>query len=120
MEFPLNSFWKGPEDMPDFDPPRTSNSKGYSGHWQIRDGRLFLTRLEATLGHKPFAASRLFSGRELPVLASWYSGPLNIPTGKRMNNDRYAPRFAKLVILEVSKGRIVSTVARRNARIASR
>jgi hypothetical protein len=67
LECPLNQHLRKMKPVPRFDPPRTSNWKGYTVDWEIRDSHLYLTAFSATQAGKAVPISALFPGRELPL-----------------------------------------------------
>src|SRR5215211_2625836 len=74
LEVPLNELLWQREDVPEFDWPRTSNWKGYTAAWEVKDGALFLVSFVARANGKEFPFESLFPGRKMPVLADWYTG----------------------------------------------
>ena len=115
LERPLNEYIRTLNPMPKFDVPRTSNYKGYEAAWEIRDSRLFLTTFTAATGRAPQPVSVLFPGRELPILADWFSGPLHIISGKTIRARGYQT-FEHVTRYQVAKGVITATEELRNVR----
>jgi hypothetical protein len=119
LECPLESLlWKSPSQHPNFDPSSTANHKGYCATWEIRDGRLFLIGLEATVDGKPFRVDRFVKGAKLPVLARWYTGKVHVVTGKLLGfAGSLSPKFETIDVLEIWQGRVIH---RRQAEHAGR
>jgi hypothetical protein len=106
---PLEPFLDTMETRPNFKSLAnvwsTCLSRGYVGHWEIRDYKLFLTRLGTCEDELAFALEapngflmtrrpgeekdsidlrHIFPDREPPVFASWYSGTLSVPLGDQL------------------------------------
>lgn len=82
---PLETYLDSLSERPDFYATPTCLDRMYVGHWRIEDNRLFLIGLVAhdregnviTLQH-------LFPDVALPICATWFSGVLRCPMGKRL------------------------------------
>lgn len=59
----------------------TACTRRYVGVWEIKDGRLFLTRLQ-TLRDGDFPLDALFPETPKPVFAKWFTGELLCPKGE--------------------------------------
>jgi hypothetical protein len=104
--------------LPTPDALSSSNGRGYVATWEIRDGRLLLTRLTILL--KPQRAppateavatdvlSSVF-GTASAVHAEWYSGALVIPHAGLQGHARspHAPH-ARYTVLGIERGHVVS------------
>lgn len=123
LEVPLAGLlWERP-DVPDFDWPRTSNWKGYTAAWEVKDGGLYLASFEAKANGKDYPVEALFPGRKLPILADWYTGRIRIPIGEP---TEYGPRggiygavYPRVVVLHLVKGKVVRSEELKNFRIKS-
>ncbi len=92
LEARLASYW----DEPAFGPPRrrpaqlrarsTACWRGYVGTWKIERGQLWLVALHTDWESrgKPIPIGDIFPGESTPLRASWYSGILRVPLGKRL------------------------------------
>src|SRR5688572_18193531 len=69
LERPLNDFLGRLPKSPRFDIPNTSNYKGYTASWEVKDSRLYLATFQATTNRQPYSISSLFPGRKLPIPA---------------------------------------------------
>jgi hypothetical protein len=77
---PLSAYFAQTGMDPQFRPSGGSQ-RGYSGTWEVSDGRLYLIALGATKadGERAYV-STIFPGQE-KVFASWFSGVLLEPDG---------------------------------------
>ncbi len=115
-ERPLAYVWASPGAGPSFDETRTSNRKGYSATWEIRDSKPFLISFEAKIQGRRVPIHQILPGRRLPVHADWYTGRLHVPLGEWVTAPGGSrPKWERLLVLEVEKGIIVSSVEKRNA-----
>lgn len=97
--------------------PNTANWRGYVATFRIRDGALWLERVEVSryLGkvdgeHKreiEDALPRFFPGKR-EVLADWYTGVLLIPRGKMIDyvHMGYGSTYERYVLLEIRAGKL--------------
>jgi hypothetical protein len=60
----------------------TACTRGYVAFWQIADGRLYLTQIDA-LDRRQVPLSTIFPEATERVLASWFTGELRCPQGAR-------------------------------------
>jgi hypothetical protein len=87
--------------------------RGYIGHWEIKNSKLLLNKLEvgscSKETRKVLPLDKLFPGKSQPVFADWYSGTLVMPRGKLVEyvHAGYASRYEKYLILEIKKGFVV-------------
>jgi hypothetical protein len=83
--------------------------RGYIGHWQIIDGKLFLTRLGTYDDDVDIDLDYLFPGRKPPIFASWYSGKLRVPVGDQLLyvHMGWQSRYERERILHVRHGHVV-------------
>lgn len=103
--------WKPPEDAVIW----SSNWRGYLADWTIEDGELVL--VDATIGLRPSRpgvdARRSIKDSLFPgvprVVATWYSGALIVPDGKRVDYKHmgYASRYDHYQVFRVLEGRVV-------------
>ena len=76
----------------------TACYRGYEGTWEIKDNKLFLVRLKASVeGHDEVGLSYLFPGEDI-VFANWFNGNISIDQGKmldyvHMGNSLYEKNF---------------------------
>lgn len=65
-------------------PKPWSWSRAYKAHWELSEGKLYLTDLDGTILNKKISVNSLFSnaisanGSNQKVFAHWYSGGINI------------------------------------------
>ena len=86
--------------------------RDYRGTWEIRDGRLYLSRLETdpcSSEPKEIPLHSLFIAASGPVFAGWYTGTLIVPRGKVIRGVHmgYQSGYEWYVILTVMKGKVV-------------
>lgn len=87
---------------------RSDAARGYIGHWEVRDGSLYLTHLH---GHdaegRPVSLASLFPGGGDRVLADWYSGPLKFGHGKVLGRTMLRTYYDWSIVLAIDHGRVV-------------
>lgn len=114
---PLEPFL---ERRPDLRPeaPHTANWRGYVATFRIRDGGLWLEKVEVSryVGevdgqHKRETVDELpkFFPGKTEVLADWYTGVLLIPRGEMLHyvHMGYGSTYERYVLLEIREGRLV-------------
>lgn len=124
---PLEAYFSdAPEHShprPDFAPTNTANWRGYLARWEIRDGRLYITALDAELcerggpegwrcdKRRPFHLADLFPSSRGPVFADWYSGTLRVPLGAQMDyvHRGYESVYEFDLLLIVDRGLVTAT-----------
>ncbi len=100
IEVPMNFFWTAINPKPEFDPESTSNWKGYTTSWEVKDNKLFLTSFSANLNRMPIDARKMFGG-PLPIEAIWVNGPLHVIDAiERKGRDRYAATAKRLFLVD--------------------
>ena len=114
---PLDTYFSNPDNFKILKKyiPKASCSaiwRGYIGHWEIKNSKLFLNKLEAGSceeNPKLLPLDQMFSGKSQPVFAEWYSGTLVMPRGKLIEYVHlgYASRYEKYLIMEIKKGFVV-------------
>jgi hypothetical protein len=125
---PLEAYYQ-PDKRPNFIPQNTANWRGYLASWEVRDGRLYLTKIvgqacsvkEAMdcplLRRSNVRLNDLFpDARKGPVFAGWFSGTLRVPTGAlmRYRHMSYDSLYEFDLLVVVEKGVVVSTSTRDN------
>lgn len=91
--------------------------RGYVGHWEIADNRLFLVALHGTCADgRPASLASIFPDSRAPIFADWYTGELKCPRGKLIGktDDIYLNVYEEDVLLQVVSGIAVSTEIRKN------
>ncbi len=85
--------------------------RGYRGYWEIRDDKLYLNQLEERGVFFDFP-----SCSDLDIFAGWYSGEINIPTGKEIKcNFRDEPHnHEEYLVLEFKNGVLQNSRIRDN------
>lgn len=73
----------------------------YVGTWEIRDGRLYLVKIEG----------RYALSRSEPLLADWFTGTLRIPRGEMLEyvHMGYGSVFEEELHLKIKHGIVVKT-----------
>ncbi len=96
--------------------------RGYIATWEILDKQLILKNISGNVEKRlflfwkkvmPYSLKMLFSrSSKGGVRASWFSGKLRIPQGKRtlyVHQD-YDSRFEKEMVITVEQGTVIKTV----------
>lgn len=131
LSAPEQGLWEQLGFRPPFAPESTDNWSGYTSHWAVREGRLYLTgitgmvcRRQAERGAEPSSWCRIGHFGEcdrvdfrlsdivaLPhdgLLATWYSGELRIPQGDLVQyvHAGWASGYERDLILQVDCGEV--------------
>jgi hypothetical protein len=104
LERPLNLHLLTLTPIPKFDRARTSNWKGYTATWEIRDSKLYLIAFEASADGQSVPITKLFPKRELPIFADWFTGTLHLLSAERERAPY--PVFKQVTQMRVSKGTV--------------
>ncbi len=104
LERPLDLHLQTLSPRPRFDPPRSSNWKGYDADWEIRDSKLYLVSFEALTNRKAVPISELFPKRELPIFADWFTGTLHLLSTERERKPGGYPVFKHVTQMRVKNG----------------
>ena len=114
---PLDQYFELAGIAPSFVAPHTANWRGYIGHWEVADDRLYLTGLRGWLGGgREVGLGALFPDFADRVFAHWYSGTISIPEGEMLEyvHMGYASRFERDRFLEFRRGILVKDWVREN------
>lgn len=114
---PLGQYFAMGGFEPSFGGSCTALWRGYEGHWEIVDDRLYLIGLQASLADDtPATLATIFPGFPDRVFAHWYSGTIRLPRGKLLEyvHAGYASRYEIDVFLEIERGVVVETRVRHN------
>ena len=114
---PLEEYFALTGHRPSFSWPSTACFRGYIGTWSIIDDRLYLVDFE---GWRPdrskMTLTDLFPQHSGKVLADWFSGKVELPTGKLLHYIHlgYASIYEKDIILKFRNGVLLSRRMRNN------
>ncbi|MFC1824837.1 hypothetical protein ACFL9T_19180 [Thermodesulfobacteriota bacterium] len=110
---PLESFFNEKNPRPNrlFRASCSACWRGYVATWKIEDETLYLIKLvQGTCGSdaKEIQISRVFPERNAPVKATWFTGTLRVPRGKRLSyvHMGYGSIFEKDLYLTFEKGKL--------------
>ncbi len=118
---PLEPYWiKHHKKRPAFQ-PKANCTRGYIATWEFRENQLWLKSIDgmAEQNHllfwkkiTPYALDMLFKYADDGVLASWFTGKIRIPQGKRTRyvHHDYDSRFEWEIIITIRQGLIIKTV----------
>lgn len=86
--------------------------RGYQGHWLIRDEKLYLESLFANPcrdSPDPIPLSTFFPGSEGPVHATWFTGRLLVPLGKRLEyvHMGYQSKYERYLVVHIERGSVI-------------
>ena len=108
LEHPIEQLWKKSEARPKFDQGSTSNRKGYTAVWEIRDSKLYLVSFDARINKRKFKFRQIVPRAKLPHHATWFTGTLHIPINeKRPGSDYFDLKSERLEILEIKDGEVI-------------
>jgi hypothetical protein len=115
---PLSSYLNVPENYDRFQPYLqegggcTALWRNYLGTWEIKDKKLYLTKLEINAcsqeHKKALPLDKLFPGRSQPILADWFSGSLILPQGKMTQyvHMGYESRYERYLVIDITNGQV--------------
>lgn len=88
--------------------------RGYQAHWDIKDQKLLLAALFANPcdDHPtPIPLATFFSAISGPSHATWFSGRLLVPQGKRIEyvHMGYESKYERYLVITVKDGLVVGT-----------
>ncbi len=126
---PLESYFKQYPPRPSFAPESSANWCGYTAHWDITEGRLYLVGLSGRIcvrspeddGHKSsfcgighkgeceieeVGLSDIFTPSEGTVVADWYTGEIRVPHGKMVEYIHlgYASKHERYLMINIVNG----------------
>lgn len=86
----------------------TNCYRGYIGFWEVFGDELFLVGLFDPDG-QPLDARQVFAGRELPILADWFTGRLDVDRGNLLTywHAGWGGQTEERICLWVDRGRVV-------------
>lgn len=80
---PLAQYFSLSGDEPDFQVTSSACWRGYVGHWEVIDDRLYLIGIEGRLkSGEEVRLEVIFPGCKERVFASWFDGSFSIPQGE--------------------------------------
>ncbi|HEU5290691.1 MAG TPA: hypothetical protein VFU05_08630 [Cyclobacteriaceae bacterium] len=118
---PLEKFWQNKnKKRPEFHATPICK-RGYIATWEIIDKHLILRSVDGNVDKRfflfwkktvKFTLKMLFSKARAGVRASWFTGKIRVPLGKRMLyvHNEYDSRFEKEMVITIDKGSVVRTV----------
>lgn len=92
-----------------FLPASSACWRGYQGFWEVKDGKLYLTRLIANIEeYKEVGLDYLFPGQD-EAFAQWFTGEIRIPKGKKLESEdsEYISIYEKELVLKFADGELV-------------
>jgi hypothetical protein len=115
LECPLDLQLLTFNPIPRFDRTRTSNWKGYTAAWEVRDSKLYLIAFDASIEGQPIPMRKLFPKRELPIFADWFTGTLHLVSAERERAPY--PLFKQVTQMRVTKGLVADARDMRDVKI---
>lgn len=116
---PLEPYLASLPERPGFYATPTCLERMYMGDWRIEGDRLFLTGLKARdKDRNVITLQRLFTDAEPPIWATWFSGVLRCPQGKRLKTVLigFDSVYEADLLFLIDKGRLVGIEKRSNPR----
>ena len=118
---PLEKYWQiKSKKRPEFHVTPICK-RGYIATWEILDKSLILRNIDGNVERRfflfwkktvRFTLRMLFSKAKTGVKATWFTGKIRIPLGKRMLyvHNEYDSRFEKEMVITIDKGAVIRTV----------
>jgi hypothetical protein len=88
----------------------TANGRGYSGHWEIIEDRLYLVSIRGTFSDgRDVTLGDLFPESPARVFANWVSGEILCPMGKILgySHSGYSSIYESSLFLRFEQGILV-------------
>ena len=107
---PLGSYFALGGNRPEFVSPHTGLWRGYIGHWEIVDDRLYLRGLEGALTDGSQASlATVFPDARDKVFAHWFNGTLRIPKGRCLEyvHQGFFSTYEQDLLLKIERGSVV-------------
>jgi len=113
---PLGSYFAQSGTRPDFSTSCSALWRGYTGTWEIDNGRLFLIDLNGQLNNGRLANVSTIFPHQKRVFASWYSGELLVPVGKMIKHVHmgFASQFEEELVFTIENGKMRRIAIHRN------
>lgn len=114
---PLGAYFEQTGTRPALERPNTACWRGYVGTWEIIGNQLYLVGFEGwRSGGSKMTLEDLFPGSGGEVLADWFSGKVEVPTGELLHYIHlgYASIYEKDIILKFHNGNLLSRRVRNN------
>lgn len=82
--------------------------RGYTAHWEIRGGKLFLTSIQGAKSRQVIPLDVIFPGNNgSPVEAKWYTGELYLLTKNSLENNNSIQRNDnEEIVCHIKKGKL--------------
>ena len=90
----------------------TANWRGYVATWKIEEDYLYLVKLvEGSCSHDApeIPLGSIFPEQQSPIKATWFTGRLRIPLGKRLQyvHMGYGSVYEKALFLSIENGKLI-------------
>jgi len=102
MTLPLGPFLREKGSRYTFKMINTANYRGYNATWEIANNKLLLKSFSGNVDGKRVGLDYLFPNQKGPVVATWFSGELNVGRGGR----RFGPQKPDMTFT-IDKGKVV-------------
>ena len=119
---PLGDYFLLGGFMPSFDCNCSALWRGYVGHWEIVEDRLYLIGLAGSLADgTDVILATVFPDFPDRVFAHWYSGTIRLPQGKQLEyvHAGFGSIYQWDLFLDIDRGVVVATRLRQNGPSAS-
>ena len=118
---PLSDYFAFGGKRPDFDTWYcTALWRGYTGEWEILDGRLYLIGLRGYLeGGGEVTLADVFPDYPNRAFAHWYSGTIRVPQGRQIEyvHMGFGSTYESDLFIELDRGVVVDTNIRHNGTV---
>lgn len=114
---PLDDYLAQQGKPSPFRETNTALWRRYVGAWEIRDDRLWLVDIFATLQDgSPATLDAIFPGQPGPIFAGWHTGMLRLPRGKQLKyvHMGFGSVHEENILLQVENGLVTSVEVQPN------
>lgn len=98
----------------------TALVRGYVAEWRVEAGRLYLIGISGAFDDRaltPISIRTYFPDAVLPIFASWYSGQLRCPGGRRLKyvHMGFKSIYQRDLLITIDQGRVVAAQWQENS-----
>ncbi|MCY3413224.1 MAG: hypothetical protein INQ03_16410 [Candidatus Heimdallarchaeota archaeon] len=106
LNYPLNEYFLI-HGAPPLKFQKTSLRRGYIGTWRIQDKKLWLEDIKGNLENDTKFKIEEFFGKEPPIHANWFNGPIYLELGKLIRvQGSFNPIYEQREKINIKNGSI--------------
>ncbi len=102
IDFPLEFYWPLAGDRPEFTVQNSESPTGYTATWLIESDGLYLCSIKGIRQGREISARDFFES-DVPVLATWFTGTIQLVKG-RVGSGCVAKRYSDVLVMSIENG----------------